>query len=104
MNPHSNQQFNYNGIPQQMQVQAPQNWNPVQLQPTQFSQQQSLYIQEQQNQFHNQEKQYLLQANGSHEGPYEDQQKGNKYLVPNPMISQYPNQQQQMANQNQNLL
>ncbi|KAL4484632.1 hypothetical protein ABPG74_019809 [Tetrahymena malaccensis] len=101
INPYSNQHFNYNGIPQQLQVKAPQNWNPVQLQPTQFSKQQSLQIQQQQSQFFAQEQQYLLQANGSQEQPlYEDQYKGNKYMVQNPMT----NQNQQMINQNQNLL
>ncbi|KAL4433021.1 hypothetical protein ABPG74_005394 [Tetrahymena malaccensis] len=61
INPNSSKDLTQQPIPQQQQIQAPQNWNPQQLQPVQFSQQQAEVYQQQQLQFFAQEQQLYYQ-------------------------------------------
>ncbi|EAS01573.1 arrestin (macronuclear) [Tetrahymena thermophila SB210] len=103
INPQSNQIFGYNGIPQQLQVQAPQSWNPIQLQPTQFNQQQSAYIQQQQNQFFAREQQYQIQLNNQQNNLQIQSQQPINY-VPEQMGPQVYPSNMQMATLNQNFL
>ncbi|KAL4484630.1 hypothetical protein ABPG74_019807 [Tetrahymena malaccensis] len=103
INPQSNQIFGYNGIPQQLQVQAPQNWNPIQLQPTQFSQQQSAQIQQLQSQFLANEQQYQIQFNNQQDIPQIQSQLPMNNM-PNQMGSQVYPSNMQMTTLNQNFL
>ncbi|KAL4462612.1 hypothetical protein ABPG74_000442 [Tetrahymena malaccensis] len=102
INPNSSQTCNFNGVPQQLQIVPPQNWNPTQLQPTQFTQQQTSFIQQQSLQFVTQEQQYLFQQNSQQQNlQYIPQQQNNMNGLANPMISQIqPTQQPYMKDQN----
>ncbi|EAR98790.1 arrestin (macronuclear) [Tetrahymena thermophila SB210] len=104
INPNSSQAYNFSDAPQQLQIMPPQNWNPTQLQPTQFTSQQTSYIQQQSLKFVSQEEQYLYQQNAQQQNPqlYPYQQSNMNGLA-NPMTSQIqqPNQSPYMKDQNQ---
>ncbi|EAS02236.1 arrestin (macronuclear) [Tetrahymena thermophila SB210] len=96
INPSSNLLQNSQQNPPQLQIQAPPNWNPVQLQPNQLNYSQANCIQDKSNiQSQNQFNQY----------PYQPQQSNNLYNIPNSMLVQIqPTGQPQMINQNQQFL
>ncbi|EAR81861.1 arrestin (macronuclear) [Tetrahymena thermophila SB210] len=88
INPNPNQLQNNQLIPQQLQIQAPKNWNPVQLQPSLINQ--SLISQNQKNNY-----------------PLQNQNQNNLIIMPNSMLPKVKIQQYgqpQMINQNQDYL
>ncbi|EAR82097.4 arrestin (macronuclear) [Tetrahymena thermophila SB210] len=102
INPNPSQNLNCQEIPQLLKIQAPPNWNPIQIQQYQFSQQQLNEIKLKQQQFLNQEQQYLNQQQQQH-----SQQQIQMGIIPNPLNSDartYPYGQPQMINQNQNYI
>ncbi|EAR81964.1 arrestin (macronuclear) [Tetrahymena thermophila SB210] len=92
INPNSNLLQNSQNIPQLLQIQAPQNWNPNQLQPSQFNQNQLQLFVQQKNQQNQQ-------------NSYNPQYENNLNMIqPSTMIQQIlikPSGQPQMINQNQ---
>ncbi|KAL4505184.1 hypothetical protein ABPG72_016251 [Tetrahymena utriculariae] len=107
INPNSSQTCNFSAVPQQLQIVPPQNWNPTQLQPTQFTQQQTSFIQQQSLKFVTQEQQYLQEQNSQQQNlQFQPYQQSNMNGLANPMSSQIeqPTKQPYMKDQNQSYL
>ncbi|KAL4452995.1 hypothetical protein ABPG73_004773 [Tetrahymena malaccensis] len=104
INPNPSQNLNCQGIPQMLKIQAPPNWKPLQIQQTQFNQQQLNEIKLKQQQFQIQEQQYLNGTKGLQQQQQQfTQQQIQMSMMPNPLnFKTHPYEQPQMLNQNQN--